>query len=76
MLDLPCNIDSNERVTRLVIGAVLLLGGLIGLGRMFLILVGIILLAEAIIGFCGIPMLSERFKLNELFKKKEGPENK
>jgi len=69
MLNLPCNIDSNERVTRAVIGAVLLLAGLIGLGRIFLILVGIVLLGEAIIGWCGIPMLSEKFKLNEYFKK-------
>lgn len=71
MFNLPCNIEANERVTRLVIGAVLFLAALIGLGRIFLFLVGIVLIAEAIIGFCGIPMLSEKFKLNDLFKKKE-----
>lgn len=71
MFNLPCNIESNERVTRLIIGAVLILGALIGLGRIFLFLVGIILIAEAVIGFCGIPMLSEKFKLNDMFKKKE-----
>lgn len=66
-----CNIDSNERVTRAVIGAILLLAGLLGLGRLFLILVGIILLAEAFIGYCAIPMLSEKYKLHEYFKSKD-----
>jgi len=71
MLNVTSNIESNERVTRLVIGAILLIGALLDFGRMFLFLVGIILIAEAVIGWCGIPMLSEKFKLNELFKKKE-----
>jgi MFS-type transporter involved in bile tolerance (Atg22 family) len=71
MLNLSCNIESNERVTRLIIGAVALVGGLIGLGRWFLMLIGIVLIVEAFIGWCGIPMLAEKFKLNDLFKKKE-----
>lgn len=70
MLNLPCNIESNERVTRAVIGIVLVLAALLGLGRIFLFLIGIVLIAEAIIGWCGIPILSEKFKLNDLFKKK------
>lgn len=71
MLDLPCNIDSNERLTRMVIGIVLLLAALLGLGRIFLFLIGIVLIAEAIIGWCGIPILAEKYKLNNLFKKKD-----
>jgi MFS-type transporter involved in bile tolerance (Atg22 family) len=70
MLNLPCNIEANERVTRVVIGAVLFIAALLGLGRGFLFLVGIVLIAEAFIGFCGIPMLAEKFKLNDMFKKK------
>lgn len=69
MLNLPSNIDSNERVTRAVIGAVLLLAGLIGLGRIFLMLAGIVFLVEAFIGWCWIPMLNEKFKLTDYFKK-------
>lgn len=72
MFNQPCNIENNERVTRLVIGAVLLLGALLDFGRGFLFLLGIVLIAEAFIGWCGIPMLAEKFKLNDLFKKKEG----
>lgn len=71
MSNLPCNLESNERVTRAVIGAILLIGALLDFGRTFLFLAGIILVAEAFIGYCGIPMLSEKFKLNDYFKKKD-----
>jgi hypothetical protein len=71
MFNLPCNIEANERVTRIVIGAVLFLAALLGLGRIFLFLVGIVLIAEGIIGWCGIPILSEKFKLADMLKKKD-----
>lgn len=73
MSNLPNNIDSNERVTRAVIGAVLVVAGLIGLGRIFLILAGIALLVEAFIGWCWIPTINEKFGLSDYFKKKEEP---
>ncbi len=72
MFNVSCNINSSERVTRAVIGAVLILGALLGLGRFFLFLIGVVLIAEAVIGWCGIPILSEKLKLNDLFKKKDG----
>jgi hypothetical protein len=71
MLNVASNIQSNERLSRLVIGIVLLIGVLLGLGKIFAFLVGVILIIEAIIGWCGIPILAEKFKLNELFRKKE-----
>lgn len=71
MSNLPCNLESNERVTRVVIGIVLLIGALLDFGRIFLLLAGVILVAEAFIGYCGIPILAEKFKLNDYFKKKE-----
>jgi MFS-type transporter involved in bile tolerance (Atg22 family) len=71
MLNLPCNIQPNERVTRIIIGAVLLLAALLGLGHIFLFLVAIVLIVEGIIGWCGIPILAEKFKLNDYFKKKD-----
>jgi len=71
MSNLPSNLESNERVTRAVIGAVLLVGALLDFGRVFLFLAGAILVAEAFIGWCGIPMLAEKFKLNDFFKNKE-----
>ena len=71
MSNLPCNLESNERVTRAVIGIVLLIGALLDFGRVFLFLAGALLIAEAFLGSCGIPILAEKFKLNDYFKKKE-----
>lgn len=63
--------NSNDRATRLVLGAILLIGAILGFGAWFLFLVGALLVAEAFIGWCGIPILIEKFKLNDLFKNKE-----
>ncbi|MFZ0219780.1 MAG: YgaP-like transmembrane domain [Candidatus Aquirickettsiella sp.] len=71
MFNVASNLESNERLSRLVIGIVLLIGVLLGLGKLFAFLVGIILIIEAIIGWCGIPILAEKFKLNEIFRKKD-----
>ena len=67
MFNVASNLESNERFSRLVIGVILLIGVLLGLGKLFAFLVGVILIIEAIIGWCGIPILAERFKLNEIF---------
>ncbi len=71
MFTVASNLESNERLSRLVIGIVLLIGVLLGLGKLFAFLVGVILIIEAIIGWCGIPILTEKFKLNEIFRKKD-----
>ncbi|MCH9637520.1 hypothetical protein A1D18_04660 [Candidatus Rickettsiella isopodorum] len=71
MFNVASNLESNERLSRLVIGIVLLIGVLLGLGKLFAFLVGVILIIEAIIGWCGIPILAEKFKLNEIFRKKD-----
>ena len=71
MFNVASNLESNERFSRLVIGVILLIGVLLGLGKLFAFLVGVILIIEAIIGWCGIPILAERFKLNEICRKKD-----
>ena len=71
MFNVASNLESNERFSRLGIGVILLIGVLLGLGKLFAFLVGVILIIEAIIGWCGIPILAERFKLNEIFRKKD-----
>lgn len=71
MLNVASNIQANERISRLIIGIVLLIGVLLGLGKLFAFLVGVILIVEGVIGWCGIPILAEKFKLNEIFRKKE-----
>lgn len=62
MFPKQCNIDKNDRVNRTVIGVILCLGVLLGLGAFFYFLVGVILIAEGAIGWCGIPILVEKWK--------------
>ena len=59
---LTCNIDKNDRLNRSVIGIFLVLAGLFHLGKIFLITVGLVLIVEGVIGWCGIPMLVSRCK--------------
>lgn len=69
MFNVTSNINANERITRLVLGVVLLAGVLLGFTKLFSFLFGVILIVEAIIGWCGIPILSEKLKLDALFNK-------
>jgi Protein of unknown function (DUF2892) len=69
MFNVTSNINANERITRLIIGVILLAGLLLGLTKFFSFLLGVILIVEAIIGWCGIPILSEKLKLDALFNK-------
>ncbi len=54
MLNLPNNIGKNERVVRGAIGGLLIIGGILGLGPMFMFILGILLIAEATISYCAI----------------------
>ncbi|MBI5447232.1 MAG: DUF2892 domain-containing protein [Gammaproteobacteria bacterium] len=71
MIKLTPNLDQDGKYTRLIIGAVLIVGGLLGLGRYFLILVGIVLVAEGVLGFGCAPLVIEKF-----FKKPPTPPTK
>lgn len=70
-MNISCNIGNNERIARILIGAILFIGALLGLGHAFAILVGIILVVEGFIGWCAVPILVEKFKLQNLFKDKQ-----
>jgi hypothetical protein len=70
MLNVTRNIQTSERLTRLIIGGLLLIGLLLGLSKPVAFLLGVGLIAEGMIGWCGIPILSEKFKLDSLFKSK------
>jgi hypothetical protein len=63
MFNLPNNISKRERIVRGIIGGLLVIGAAL-LGKMFAILIGILLLAEAGINYCGVVDLIERFKLD------------
>ena len=62
MLYKQCNIDKTDRINRIVIGAILCFAALIGMGKIFFILVGLILIIEGWIGWCYIPNLFKKLK--------------
>lgn len=68
MLNLPANINKPERVARGVIGGVLILGGLVGAGPIFMFIIGAVLIAEASLSYCGIVD-----GLSKMEKKKAAP---
>jgi hypothetical protein len=62
MSNIVCNIDKADRTNRMVFGVLLVVGALIGLGKFFMILLGIILIAEGYLGWCGIPIVVAKWK--------------
>ena len=62
MIFKQCNIYKTDRINRMVIGAILFFAALIGLGKVFFMVVGLVLIAEGWIGWCSIPYLIGQFK--------------
>ena len=62
MFKIACNIDKSDRTNRIVFGIILILGALVGLGKMFMILLGAIMIIEGAIGWCGIPVLVAKIR--------------
>ncbi len=62
MFSRQCNIDKSDRINRTVIGLLLCIGVLIGLGKIFFMLLGLLLITEGIIGWCSIPYLISKIK--------------
>ncbi|MGQ3891527.1 YgaP-like transmembrane domain [Legionella sp. CNM-4043-24] len=62
MFSTQCNIDKTDRINRVVIGAILFLAALIGMGRFFFMVVGLVLVVEGLIGWCSIPYLISKMK--------------
>ncbi len=59
-MNVTCNIEKNERTTRIVIGAILIIGAILGFPRFFVILLGAILVVEGYLGWCAIPYAMEK----------------
>lgn len=57
-----CNINKTDRINRAVIGAILFVAALIGMSKMFFMLVGLVLILEGLIGWCSIPYLIGKIK--------------
>jgi hypothetical protein len=61
-----CNLDKSERMNRIVIGIFLFLAALIGFGKVFFMIFGVVMVIQGVIGWCGIPIVLEKLKLNKL----------
>lgn len=59
---MTCNIDNTDRVNRAVLGLILILAGIFDISRTFLILFGIILIVQGLIGWCSIPVILKKIK--------------
>jgi len=62
MFSAHCNIDKTDRINRTVIGVVLCIAALIGMGKIFFTILGLVLVIEGIIGWCYIPGLINKIK--------------
>ena len=57
-----CNIDKTDRMNRVVIGAILFFAALIGMSKVFFMVVGLLLVIEGIVGWCSIPYFISKIK--------------
>ena len=56
------NIDENDRISRTVVGAILLLAVFFGVSQFFAFLVGVILVVEGVLGWGAVPYVKELMK--------------
>lgn len=64
MFSLQCNINKTDRINRTVIGLALFIAALIGMSKLFFMVVGLVLVIEGVIGWCSIPYLISKLKKN------------
>jgi hypothetical protein len=62
MIQLHCNIDKTDRINRAVIGSLICIAVLIGMGKLFFMILGLVLIIEGAIGWCSIPYLIDQIK--------------
>ena len=62
MISLHCNIDKTDRINRTVVGLLLCIAVLIGMGKLFFMILGLVLAVEGVIGWCSIPYLISKIK--------------
>lgn len=63
MFSIQCNINKTDRMNRMIIGLAICIATLMGMGKVFFMVLGIVLVIEGIIGWCSIPYLLNKMKL-------------
>lgn len=69
MFSVRCNIDKTDRINRAVIGFALCLAVLVGMGKLFFLILGLVLMLEGLIGWCSIPYFLSKIKAISIFNK-------
>lgn len=72
MFPKKCNIDKADRTNRIIIGLIILIALAIGIGKWFFTIIGLVLIFEGLVGWCGIPILAQKIKHHF---SKNGPKN-
>lgn len=62
MLGSTCNIDKTDRINRVVIGLIIVLAALLGMSKIFFIILGAVMIIQGFIGWCSIPYIKTLFK--------------
>lgn len=55
-----CNLENDEKMHRIIIGVIIFLAALLGMGKIFFMVVGILLAVSGVIGWCTIPYLMSK----------------
>lgn len=63
-----CNIDKTDRINRIVLGVLILVGLILGVGKVFFTILALVLIAEGLIGWCSIPLIVAKLKTFKLFQ--------
>ncbi len=63
-----CNIDKTDRINRIVLGVLILIGLFLGFGKLFFTVLALILIVEGLIGWCSIPLIVAKIKDLNIFK--------
>ncbi len=62
MFPTHCNIDKTDRINRMVIGLALCIAVLMGMGKLFFMILGLVLIIEGMVGWCSIPYVLNKMK--------------
>lgn len=55
-----CNLQNDEKMHRMIIGAIIFLAALLGMGKVFFMVIGILLAVSGVVGWCAIPYLMSK----------------
>ena len=71
-----CNIDNTDRINRGIIGALIAVSACLDFSKTFYFILGMVLVVQAAIGWCSIPVLLSPFTPKKSQDHKPSPKKK